>query len=49
MKLVFIEFEKDDDINFYMDFIVVVFNLRVENYDILLVDWYKVYWGELMN
>lgn len=42
MKLVFIEFEKDDDINFYMDFIVVVFNLRVENYDILLVDRYKV-------
>lgn len=29
--------------NFYMDFIVVVFNLRVVNYEILLVDRYKVY------
>lgn len=37
----FIDFEKDDDSNFYMDFIVVVFNFWVENYDIFFVDWYK--------
>ncbi|XP_061909797.1 ubiquitin-like modifier-activating enzyme 1 [Entelurus aequoreus] len=29
-----IEFEKDDDTNFHMDFIVAASNLRAENYDI---------------
>ena len=29
-----IDFEKDDDSNFHMDFIVAASNLRAENYDI---------------
>lgn len=37
-----IEFEKDDDINFYMDVIVGFFNMCVCNYDIGEVDKFKV-------
>ncbi|XP_077369679.1 ubiquitin-like modifier-activating enzyme 1 isoform X1 [Festucalex cinctus] len=33
-KLSAIDFEKDDDTNFHMDFIVAASNLRAENYDI---------------
>ncbi|XP_034022237.1 ubiquitin-like modifier-activating enzyme 1 [Thalassophryne amazonica] len=33
-----IEFEKDDDTNFHIDFIVAASNLRAENYDIPAVD-----------
>ncbi|KAL3196415.1 hypothetical protein MRX96_053979 [Rhipicephalus microplus] len=32
------EFEKDDDTNFHMDFIVAASNLRAANYDIQLAD-----------
>ena len=37
-----IEFEKDDDTNFHMDFIVSASNLRAENYDIAPADKHKV-------
>ena len=36
-----IEFEKDDDNNFHMDFIVSASNLRAENYDIAPADRHK--------
>lgn len=36
-----IEFEKDDDTNFHMDFIVAASNLRAENYGIPLADRHK--------
>ncbi|KAI7807986.1 ubiquitin-like modifier-activating enzyme 1 [Triplophysa rosa] len=35
------EFEKDDDDNFHMDYIVAASNLRAENYDIPIADRHK--------
>ncbi|XP_006004027.1 ubiquitin-like modifier-activating enzyme 1 [Latimeria chalumnae] len=40
-KMNAIEFEKDDDTNFHMDFIVAASNLRAENYDIPPADRHK--------
>uniref|UniRef100_A0A672YZ73 E1 ubiquitin-activating enzyme n=1 Tax=Sphaeramia orbicularis TaxID=375764 RepID=A0A672YZ73_9TELE len=37
-----IDFEKDDDTNFHMDFIVAASNLRAENYDIPAANRHKV-------
>ena len=42
IKIQPIEFEKDDDDNFHMDFITSCSNLRAENYDIAPADKYKV-------
>ncbi|XP_043564560.1 ubiquitin-like modifier-activating enzyme 1 [Chiloscyllium plagiosum] len=36
-----LDFEKDDDTNFHMDFIVAASNLRAENYDIPAADRHK--------
>uniref|UniRef100_T1IJL7 E1 ubiquitin-activating enzyme n=1 Tax=Strigamia maritima TaxID=126957 RepID=T1IJL7_STRMM len=41
LKLTPIEFEKDDDNNFHMDFIVAASNLRAKNYDIQPADKHK--------
>eukprot|EP00106_Octopus_bimaculoides_P013461 XP_014780903.1 PREDICTED: ubiquitin-like modifier-activating enzyme 1 [Octopus bimaculoides] len=41
IKLTPIEFEKDDDDNLHMDFIVAASNLRAENYDIPPADKHK--------
>ncbi|XP_034028416.1 ubiquitin-like modifier-activating enzyme 1 [Thalassophryne amazonica] len=41
LKLNSIDFEKDDDTNFHMDFIVAASNLRAENYDIPPADRHK--------
>ncbi|KAJ8047744.1 Ubiquitin-like modifier-activating enzyme 1 [Holothuria leucospilota] len=41
IKVVPIEFEKDDDTNLHMDFIVATSNLRAENYDIPPADKHK--------
>lgn len=41
VKLVPIDFEKDDDTNFHMDFIVACSNLRAENYSITPADRHK--------
>lgn len=38
MQMYPIDFEKDDDSNFHMDYIVAASNLRAENYDIPAVD-----------
>ena len=43
LKLVPIEFEKDDDSNLHMDFITAASNLRAENYDIPPADKHKVH------
>ncbi|OWK14948.1 hypothetical protein Celaphus_00000471, partial [Cervus elaphus hippelaphus] len=40
-KMYPINFEKDDDTNFHMDFIVAASNLRAENYNIPLADRHK--------
>ena len=37
-----IEFEKDDDTNFHIDFIVAASNLRAQNYEIQTADRHKV-------
>lgn len=37
-----LDFEKDDDSNFHMDFIVAASNLRAANYKIAPADKYKV-------
>ena len=36
-----VEFEKDDDTNFHIDYIVATSNLRAENYDIAPADRHK--------
>lgn len=41
VKIIPIDFEKDDDENFHMDFIVAASNLRAENYDIPPADKHK--------
>jgi len=41
-KLTPLDFEKDDDSNLHMDFIVAASNLRAENYDIAPADKHKV-------
>lgn len=38
MSINVVEFEKDDDSNFHMDFITAASNLRAENYDIAPAD-----------
>ena len=47
LKLNPVEFEKDDDTNFHMDFIVATSNLRAENYDIEPADRHKVHFTQL--
>ena len=42
LKLMPLNFEKDDDTNLHMDFIVAASNLRAENYDIPTADKHKV-------
>jgi ubiquitin-activating enzyme E1 len=41
-KITPLEFEKDDDSNFHMDFIVAASNLRAANYSIPPADKHKV-------
>jgi len=41
LKLEPVEFEKDDDTNFHIDFITAASNLRAENYKIALADRHK--------
>lgn len=42
IKLVAVDFEKDDDTNFHMNFITACSNLRAENYDIAPTDKHNV-------
>lgn len=42
VKITPLEFEKDDDTNFHMDFIVAASNLRANNYGIAEADRHKV-------
>ena len=44
-----VEFEKDDDSNFHMDFIVAASNLRAENYDISPADRHQVNKSQYRN
>nr|POE51774.1 ubiquitin-activating enzyme e1 1 [Quercus suber] len=41
LRLVPVEFEKDDDTNFHIDFITAASNLRAENYKIVTADRHK--------
>jgi ubiquitin-activating enzyme E1 len=41
LQLEAVEFEKDDDTNFHIDFITAASNLRAENYKIVLADRHK--------
>ena len=41
LRMTPLDFEKDDDSNFHMDFIVASSNLRAENYDIAPADRHK--------
>lgn len=41
LRILPLDFEKDDDTNFHMDFIVAASNLRAENYDIAPADRHK--------
>ena len=43
-KVVPLDFEKDDDTNHHMDFIVACSNLRAFNYSIPPADRHKVWW-----
>jgi len=43
LRLTPVEFEKDDDSNYHMDFIVAASNLRAENYSIPPADRHKVH------
>lgn len=42
LQLNVVDFEKDDDTNFHMDFITAASNLRAENYNIPPADRHKV-------
>lgn len=45
-----LDFEKDDDNNFHMDYIVAASNLRASNYKIAPADKYKVReWTEVFD
>ena len=48
-KLNVVDFEKDDDTNFHMDFITAASNLRAENYSIPPADRHKVIWFSIVG
>lgn len=43
LKLIMIDFEKDDDTNHHVDFVTAASNLRANNYNIEIVDRIKVF------